>query len=82
MHENRLHTMDARLRASLEARRAGSFFQWCSPIRRGGVPSGVAAFIAIIKAELSRNIRFSQEILNNKLNTQQGFTIATKVSPP
>ena len=58
-HENRLHMIDTRLRASLEARRAGSFFQWCSPIRRGGVPSGVAVFIAILKAELSRNIRFS-----------------------
>jgi hypothetical protein len=40
-----LYTMDSRLRASLEARRAGSFFQFLSLIRRGGVPSGAAAII-------------------------------------
>jgi hypothetical protein len=56
-HENRLHTIDTRLRASSESRWAGSQFR--SPIRRGDVPSGAAAFIAIIKDELSWNIRFS-----------------------
>ena len=40
-----LYTMDSRLRASLEARRARSFFQFLSLIRRGGVPSGAAAII-------------------------------------
>jgi hypothetical protein len=44
-HENLLHTIDSRLRASVRHGRAGSCFEFCSPIRRGGVPSGAAAII-------------------------------------
>ena len=44
-HENCLLYEGPRFRASLESRRDGSFFEFCSPIRRGGVPSGAAAVI-------------------------------------
>ena len=44
-HENLLHTIDSRLRASARHGGAGSCFEFCSPIRRGGVPSGAAAII-------------------------------------
>jgi hypothetical protein len=40
-----LYTKDPRFRASLEARREGSFFNILSPICREGAPSGAAAFI-------------------------------------
>jgi hypothetical protein len=44
-HENLLYTIDSRLRASARHGGAGSCFEFCSPIRRGGVPSGAAAII-------------------------------------
>ena len=39
-HENLLHTIDSRLRASARYGGAGSCFEFCSPIRRGGRPFG------------------------------------------
>ena len=44
-HENLLHTIDSRLRASARHGWAGSCFEFCSPIRCRGVPSGAAAII-------------------------------------
>ena len=44
-HENLLHTTDSRLKASARHGGAGCYFEFCSPIRRGGVLSGAAAII-------------------------------------
>ena len=44
-HENRIIYEGPSPQGLSQAHRAGSCFEFCSPIRRGGTPSGAAAII-------------------------------------
>ena len=80
-HENLLHTIDSRFRASARHGGAGSCFEFYLPIRRGGAPSGAAAII-VSEGESGSNPRIISEYYDFHGKSSITSETLTGVSPP